>query len=86
MQNLKTLLRFTIIGIAGAATVGGLNGLLPETTAATLTCINQNRGEARHPAARPYSCARPHPAMPMLILSPDETDAIVVFSLAQKAR
>ena len=38
MKNLKTLLRFTIIGVAGAATAGAINGLLPETTAATLTC------------------------------------------------
>ena len=28
----------------------------------------------------------PHPVMPMLILTPDETDAIIAFILAQKSR
>lgn len=28
----------------------------------------------------------PHPVMPMLILSPDETDAVIAFIMALKAR
>jgi mono/diheme cytochrome c family protein len=28
----------------------------------------------------------PHPVMPMLILTPDETDAVIAFILAQKNR